>query len=52
MTSPGRTRPCPINRFPCPAPAHIYPKYPLLYESYVKVQNMVKNDEVPDSQRE
>lgn len=33
------------------ATAHIYPKYPLLYESYVKAQDVVKNNEVLDSQR-
>lgn len=33
------------------ATAHIYPKYPLLYESYVKAQEVVKNKEVLDSAR-
>lgn len=33
------------------ATAHIYPKYPLLYESYVKAQDVIKNNEILDSDK-
>lgn len=33
------------------ATAHIYPKYPLLYESYVKAQEVITNNETLDSER-
>lgn len=33
------------------ATAHIYPKYPLLYESYQKAQDVVRNNEAFDSDR-
>lgn len=33
------------------ATAHIYPKYPLLYEAYQKAQDVVRNNEVLDSEK-
>ncbi len=33
------------------ATAHIYPKYPLLYEAYNKAQDVVRNNETLDSDR-
>lgn len=33
------------------ATAHIYPKYPLLYEAYLKAQDVVRNNEVLDSEK-
>lgn len=34
------------------ATAHIYPKYPLLYEAYQKAQDVITNGEISDAERD